>query len=41
MILNAKIQCSVPTRQEANDGYDSEVEAVVKTITDQILAQIK
>ena len=35
------VQCAVPARQEATVGYDSEAEAAVKTITDQILAQIK
>ena len=34
------VQCAVPARQEATVGYDSEAEAAVKTITDQILAQI-
>ena len=35
------VQCAVPAREEATVGYDSEAEAAVKTITDQILAQIK
>jgi L-fuculose-phosphate aldolase len=35
------VQCAVPARQEAAVGYDSEAEAAVKTITDQILAQMK
>ena len=35
------VQCAVPARQEATVGYDSEAEAAVKMITDQILAQIK
>jgi L-fuculose-phosphate aldolase len=35
------VQCAVPAKQEATVGYDSEAEAAVKTITDQILAQIK
>ena len=35
------VQCAVPAGTETTIGYDSEAEAAVKTITDQILAQIK
>lgn len=35
------VQCAVPPRNEATIGYDSEAEAAVKAITDQIMAQMK
>ena len=35
------VQCAVPPKQEATVGYDTEAEAAVKAITDQILAQMK
>jgi L-fuculose-phosphate aldolase len=35
------VQCAIPSKQDGAVGYDSEAEAAVKTITDQILAQIK
>ena len=34
------VTCAVPTKPEANAGYDADAEAAVKAITDQILAQI-
>jgi L-fuculose-phosphate aldolase len=34
------VQCAVPPRQEATIGYDSEAEAAVKTITDEIMARV-
>jgi L-fuculose-phosphate aldolase len=35
------VQCAIPPRQDAAIPYDSEAEAAVKAITDQILAQMK
>lgn len=34
------VQCAVPARQEAAVGYDSEAEAAVKTITDEIMSRV-
>lgn len=35
------VTCQVPAKTEAVVGYDAEAEAVVKAVTDQILAQLK
>ena len=35
------VACAVPAKPEAGAGYDSEVEAAVRAITDQIMAQMK
>jgi L-fuculose-phosphate aldolase len=35
------VQCALPARPETTVGYDSEAEAAVKAITDQIMAQMK
>jgi L-fuculose-phosphate aldolase len=35
------VQCPMPARPDAGIGYDAEAEAAVRTITDQILAQMK
>jgi L-fuculose-phosphate aldolase len=35
------VQCAIPPKAEATVGYDTEAEAAVKAITDQILAQMK
>ena len=35
------VQCATPARPDAGIGYDAEAEAAVRTITDQILAQMK
>jgi len=35
------VACAVPAKPEADAGYDSEAEAAVQAITDQILAQMK
>ena len=35
------VACAVPAKPEASAGYDSEAEAAVQAITDQILAQLK
>jgi L-fuculose-phosphate aldolase len=35
------VQCAVPAKAQTAIGYDAEAEAAVKSITDQIMAQIK
>jgi len=35
------VACAAPAKPEASAGYDSEAEAAVQAITDQILAQLK
>jgi L-fuculose-phosphate aldolase len=35
------VACAVPAKPEASAGYDSEAEAAVQAITDQIMAQMK
>jgi L-fuculose-phosphate aldolase len=35
------VQCAVPAKRDHVVGYDSEAEAAVQAITDQIMAQIK
>jgi L-fuculose-phosphate aldolase len=35
------VQCAVPAKPDAVVGYDSEAEAAVQVITDQIMAQVK